>query len=85
VLGKVVGDLVTTNYGQRSLTETTMSRYKALIGPRLRACCFTARQTEAATGVAVQNRMLAMAMIAERRMRSTGLALPAGRCIRCFG
>jgi Transposase DDE domain len=26
---------VATNYGQRSLVETTMGRYKALIGPRL--------------------------------------------------
>jgi hypothetical protein len=50
---------VATNYGQRSLVETTMGRYKALIGPRLRARDFAAQQTEAATGVAVLNRMLA--------------------------
>jgi hypothetical protein len=50
---------VATNYGQRSLIETTMGRYKALIGPRLRARGFAAQQTEAATGVAVLNRMLA--------------------------
>ena len=49
---------VATNYGQRSLVETTMGRYKALIGPRLRARGFAAQQTEAATGVAVLNRML---------------------------
>jgi hypothetical protein len=36
-----------------------MGRYKALIGPRLRARCFAAQQTEAAIGVAVLNRMLA--------------------------
>jgi hypothetical protein len=36
-----------------------MSRYKALIGPRLRARGFAAQQTEAAVGVAVLNRMLA--------------------------
>jgi hypothetical protein len=36
-----------TNYGQRSLVETTMGRYKALIGPRLRARGFAAQQTEA--------------------------------------
>ena len=46
-------------YGQRSLAETTMGRYKALIGPRLRACGFAAQQTEAGVGVAVLNRMLA--------------------------
>jgi transposase len=49
----------TTGYSQRSLMETTMGRYKALIGPRLRARGFTAQQTEAAIGVAVLNRMLA--------------------------
>jgi transposase len=48
-----------TNYGQRSLVETTMGRYKALIGPRLRARGFTAQQTEAAIAVAVLNQMLA--------------------------
>jgi len=48
-----------TNYGQRSLVETTMGRYKLLIGPRLRARGFAGQQTEAAIGVAVLNRMLA--------------------------
>jgi transposase len=48
----------TTGYGQRSLVETTMGRYKALIGPRLRARGFAVQQTEAAIGVAVLNRML---------------------------
>jgi hypothetical protein len=44
---------------KRSLVETTMSRYKALIGPRLRARGFAAQQTEAAIGVAVLYHMLA--------------------------
>ena len=48
-----------TGYGQRSLAETTMGRYKALIEPRLRARGFAVQQTEAAMGVAVLNRMLA--------------------------
>ena len=43
--------------GQRSLVETTMGRYKTLIGPRLRVRGFAAQQTEAAIGVAVLNRM----------------------------
>jgi hypothetical protein len=47
-----------TDYGQRSLVETTMGRYKALIGPRLRARGFAAQQTEAAIGIAVLNQML---------------------------
>jgi hypothetical protein len=49
----------TTDYGQQSLLKTTMGRYKALIGPRLRARGFAAQQTEAAIGVAGLNRMLA--------------------------
>jgi len=48
-----------TDYGRRALIETTMGRYKALIGPRLRARGFAAQQTEAAMSVAVLNRMLA--------------------------
>jgi hypothetical protein len=39
-----------TGYGQRSLIETTMGRYKTLMGPRLRARGFAAQQTEAAIG-----------------------------------
>ena len=50
---------IATDYGQRSLVETTTGRYKALIGPRLRARGFAAQQTEAAIGVAVLNQMLA--------------------------
>jgi hypothetical protein len=47
------------DYSWRSLVETTMGRYKALIGPRLRARSFAAQQTEAAIGVTVLNQMLA--------------------------
>ena len=54
-----LGWQVATDYGQRSLAETTMGRYKALIGPRLRARGFAAQQTDATIGVAVLNRMLA--------------------------
>ncbi|HEV7851071.1 MAG TPA: IS5/IS1182 family transposase, partial [Mycobacterium sp.] len=50
---------VATGYGQRSLIETTMGRYKTLTGPRLRARGLAAQQTEAAVSVAVLNRMLA--------------------------
>jgi hypothetical protein len=48
-----------TGYGRRALVETTLGRYKALIGPRLRARgAFAAQQTETAIGVAVLDRML---------------------------
>ena len=47
-----------TGYGRRSLAETTMGRYKRIIGPQLRARSFAGQQTEAAVGVAVLNRML---------------------------
>src|SRR6202795_4056443 len=49
---------IATDYGKRSLVETTMGRYKAQIGPRLRARGFAAQQTEVAIGVTVLNRML---------------------------
>jgi hypothetical protein len=45
-------------YGQRALIETTMGRYKALIGPRMRARGFAAQKAEATVGVAVLNLML---------------------------
>ncbi len=48
-----------TDYGQRALIETTIGRYKALIGPRMRASAFDAQQAEAAIGVAVLNLMVA--------------------------
>jgi transposase len=48
-----------TDYGKRSLVETTIGRYKALIGPRLRARGFAAQRTEAAIGVMALNQMLA--------------------------
>ena len=47
-----------TDYGQRALVETAMGRYKAIIGPCLRARSFSGQQSEAAVGVAVLNRML---------------------------
>jgi len=50
---------VATGYGRRSLVETTMGRYKALIGPRLRARGLAGQQTETAVSVVVLNRMLA--------------------------
>jgi len=40
------------------LVETTMGRYKAIIGPRLRARHWHGQQTEAAIAVTVLNRML---------------------------
>ena len=49
----------TTDYGQRARVETTMGRYKSIIGPRLKSRGFEAQQTETAIGVAALNRMLA--------------------------
>ena len=46
-----------TDYGHRALVETTMGRFKAISGPCLRARSVPGRQTEAAVGVAVLNRM----------------------------
>ena len=46
------------DYGQRALVETAMGRYKAIIGPWLRARSLIGQRAEAAVGVAVLNRML---------------------------
>jgi transposase len=48
-----------TGYGRRALVETTMGRYKALIGTRLRARTDAGRRTEATIGAVVLNHMLA--------------------------
>jgi len=48
-----------TGYGSRSLVETAMGRYKAIIGPRLRARRVENLRTEAAIGVTILNRTLA--------------------------
>jgi transposase len=47
-----------TDYGQRVLVETAMSRYKAIAGSCPRARSFSGQKAEAAVGVAVLNRML---------------------------
>lgn len=48
-----------TAYGRRALAETTMGRYKQILGNRLHARTLPAQQAEAALGVAILNRMLA--------------------------
>ena len=47
-----------TDCGQRVLIETTMGRYKALIGPWMRTRGFDAQRADAAIGVAVLKLML---------------------------
>jgi hypothetical protein len=47
-----------TGYGRRSLVETTIGRYKAIIGPGLRARNSAGQRSEVAVGVAVLNCML---------------------------
>jgi len=55
--------------------ETTMGRYNALIGPRLRARGFAAQRTEVAVGVAVVNWMLAAGRSdSVRRQKGHGIA-----------
>ena len=46
-----------TGYGRRALVETAMSRWKGLIGPKLRARTLSGQQGEAAIAVSVLNRM----------------------------
>ena len=50
-----------TGYGRRSLAETAVGRFKAIIGPRLRARTLPAQRGEAAIAVQVLNRMIRVA------------------------
>ncbi len=50
-----------TGYGRRSLAETAVGRYKAIIGPKLRARMLLAQQGEVAMAVEVLNRMTRVA------------------------
>ena len=45
------------DYGRRSLVETTMGRYKSIIGDQLHACHDEAQPVELAIGIKVLNRM----------------------------
>jgi hypothetical protein len=62
-----------TGYGKRSLVETAIGRYKAIIGRRLRARWFGAQQTEVAIGCTVLNRMLACARPKSVRCKSAAV------------
>ena len=50
-----------TGYGRRSLAETAVGRYEAIIGPKLRARMLPAQQGEAAMAAEVLNRMIRVA------------------------
>jgi transposase len=50
-----------TGYGRRSLAETAVGRYKAIIGPKLRARTLPAQQGEVAIAAEVLNRMIRVA------------------------
>jgi hypothetical protein len=50
-----------TGYGRRSLVETAVGRYKAIIGPKLRARRLPAQQSEVAIAAEVLNRMIRVA------------------------
>ena len=56
-----------TGYGLRNHAETTMSRYKHLIGPRLRARTRPGQGGEVALAVQVLNRMIRTAKPASIR------------------
>ena len=48
-----------TGYGRRNLAETAVGRYKAIIGPKLRARILPAQQGETAIAAEVLNHMIA--------------------------
>ena len=56
-----------TGYGRRSLVETTIGRYKHIIGPKLRARSSDGQQGETAIAIHVLNRMTRIAKPASVR------------------
>ena len=56
-----------TGYGRRSLAETAVGRYKAIIGSKLRARILPAQQGEAAIATEVLNHMIRVAKPASIR------------------
>jgi transposase len=55
-------------YGRRSLGETAVFRYKAIIGRRLRARTLPGQKTEARVGCSVLNRMTRLGMPVSQRI-----------------
>ena len=55
-------------YGRRSLGETAVSRYKAIVGRGLRARTLPAQKTEARTACSVLNRMTRLGMPVSQRI-----------------
>ena len=55
-------------YGRRSHAETTMFRYKAIIGSSLRARTLPAQKTEAKVACSVLNRMIRLGMPMSQRI-----------------
>ena len=47
-----------SGYHRRSIVESTMSRYKRILGPQLLARSWSGQQTEARIGCAILNRMM---------------------------
>jgi hypothetical protein len=56
------------DYGRRSLGETVISRYKALIGPSLRARTLPAQKIEVRAACAVLNWMTRLGMSVSQRV-----------------
>ena len=48
---------VSGGYNQRSRGETQMDRWKQVIGPKMKAQCFSNQRTEAKIGTRILNKM----------------------------
>ena len=57
-----------SGYSQRSLAETTMCRYKTIIGPMVRARTLQGQRVEARVGCQILNRMTALGMPESHRV-----------------
>ena len=57
-----------SGYSKRSLVETTMSRYKTIIGPMIRARTLQGQRVEARVGCQILNRMTCLGMPESHRV-----------------
>ena len=76
-----------SGYSKRSLAETTMCRYKTIIGPMVRARTLQGQRVEARVGCQILNRMTSLGMpessrVDERGTSGGGCWFPVEPCIK---
>ncbi|EDQ02927.1 putative insertion sequence transposase protein [Sulfitobacter indolifex HEL-45] len=71
-----------SDYNQRSRGETSMGRWKAVIGPKLKARSFENQKTEAKIGVRILSRMTGLGRPNFERFARNPSRVGRGPCLR---